>query len=224
MRDHLGQFQIAGNLNFARGIHLLDDCEGAMNWILMGTGLDPSVEFIPEAAFSGSHGMALTTNEIGPAENDTATAYKVFALPESGLIVFRFRFTCPVIATVKTVAISIIVGNGTDVWHARATWNQVTGAITYLNAAAAEVASGCSTQITNSMVWSTFELTIDTKTHLYKHISIGDSRVKDLNVSMFNTGASTQKLVETEIIVKAVAAAKATVYADTFYAGEFIDL
>ena len=91
MREFQARVPIGSNMMFARGVLLLDDCDGTLGWVASGTGGDDVHAFSTDYAFSGVNSLKLVTRTTGAAAGDTLTVARVVEYPESGLLVYRAR-------------------------------------------------------------------------------------------------------------------------------------
>lgn len=224
MRDHLGGFNVSGDLQFAKGISILDDCSGTCTWRVVGTGADPAGTYETAAAFVGLKGMQIKTRVTDPAANDLCTVSKVVALPDSGLLVFRAKFSLVAKGVLSGLTFGMDVENGSRRYQ---------GAVAYYpngpilgwddsGGTGPEVAAGAFSM--DADAWFGMEIVVDC--NAYKYVSAQFAHV-DLGIGgegMYDGGATTVKQVEAYMRIGAVGAAAATVYADSIYLGEFLNV
>lgn len=223
-RDHLGQFTVGSNLGFARGVQLLEDCEGTCNWSVSGTGGDDVHAFATVAAFMGLNGLRLKTRVTGAAENDYVMLSRAIGLGESGLIVFRGRLALPAVTGVKYVSIGVGIADGDRLYAGWMSWTQVGGAVLICGPAGAGVASGVQATGLVGREWVTWELVIDGRAMEYEEVAFNGSRARDVGVALWDSGADAHRWVGLDLMVWADANAPAEMYVDNMYVGEFLDL
>lgn len=223
-RDHLGQFMVSSSLGFARGILLLDDCEGTFTWVPTGTGGDDVHEFATVAAFMGLKGMRLKTRTTGAAANDNLTASKMVSYPESGLLVVRGRFASPDVSLCLGVGLSCLDDDGVTQYIPELYWIPGSAEVGYVSAASAYVPIAALATVFLDGQWYTWELVYDCLTHRYVSATFNGTRVSLANIGARTPGASSGRGVQVRVFVSAAGAAAAELYADSIYAGEFLDL
>jgi hypothetical protein len=222
MRDFLPGFNVGSDMGFARGVLLLEDCEGAFTWSIIGTGGDDVHTFAAAAAFMGAYGMQLKTRTTNPAENDYVEAYKFMGFPESKLVVVRLRWASPDLTKVKSFVVDLYLRDGATTWQASLRFDTVNHLVKYLNAA------GGSTTIVG-MGWTeyplqfvTAELVIDANAMEYLSVMANGVRAELPDQGLYEVGAETYRACDVGLTVTAAGAAPAEVYVDSVYVGEFL--
>lgn len=219
-RDHLGQFMVGSNLGFAKGVLLLDDCEGACGWTVEGTDAGIAVTNDAAAAFIGAKGLKVTSGATDPAEGDYVAAKLNFNRPESGLMVFRGKMKIPDLAKVGEISLSAHYGDGVNAYYPSISFvpNGPTGS--YRDSADSPVAVAAWALSFVGTTWITFELVIDVKAHKYVSATIGDKKIDLSGVSIYNAGAWAFDVVVLWLQHTTAGAAAALMYYDNLYAGE----
>jgi len=224
MRDHLGNFMVSGNLQFARGILLLDDCEGTCNWVKAATDANATVTFETVAAFVGTKGLRLFSGDATPAEDDIVTGQRLISYPESGLLVARCLMCAPDWSKLKSVSLKASHDPGAgDQYFGQVKIVAGDGAYYY------DVA-GDPVELTDIVIpsvngqWFVMELGLNCVDHEYRHVAVNGVRVDLAGVGLYNAGASTGRASDVVAVATTVGAAAATLYVDCVYAGEFVDV
>ena len=223
-RDHLGVFNISSDLKFAKGILLLDDCEGTCNWIAAGTDANMTVTYETVAAFMGLKGLQLFSGDADPAEDDYVGAVKWVQVPESGLFVLRTKVGFPDVSDVKSVSIGINLYKDTRLYAAGMRYLPNTPAGAYLNSGGTYTAITEFANAVTDNAWINMELVMDINDLTY--VSANQNGVeKDLaGIEFYDSGADTGRMVAISLVAITTGANAATVYFDSIYAGEFINL
>ena len=223
-RDHLGNFMVSSNLGFARGILLLDDCEGTFTWIATGTGGDDIHAFATVAAFLGLNGMHLRTRVTNPAADDVVSVAKYFGYPEGGLIVLRLRLSSPDWSKVKRIGVGLNLDDGIRVYDPYVVLHPVTHRVEYHDALGNEVQAVAFDCTLQNNGWFTLELAISALDKDYVALAFNGTRVDLSAVALHDAGASAGRCAWCWIDVLAQGANAATAYFDNIYVGEFLDL
>jgi hypothetical protein len=224
MRDHLGNFMVSSNLQFARGILLLDDCEGTCTWQKSGTDANVAVTFETAAAFMGTTGLQLFSGDADPAADDIATAYKATGFPESGLVVCRARIASPDLTKVKQVWWGVSVIDGTTLYDATVRWVPNTPAFAYRDTAGDWQAIAALAYGTYALNWCLWELVVDVRAMAYRSVLFNGTRVDLAGIGLYDQGAVAKRELQIGVSVVCLGAAAATLYLDTVYAGEFLEV
>jgi len=224
MRDHLGNFMVAGNLGFARGVLLLEDCEGTFTWVVSGTGGDDVHAFATVAAFMGTNGMRLKTRTTGATAADNLAVEKAMSYPESGLLVARLR-VCPVaVAPFDYIQVLLDVSDGAaghgaclqlDVAAGKVYYQAAGGGFVEIVALAAPVYEGA---------FMTVELAVDLLTNQYLGCMVNGLRADLAGLAMVSAGAVAYRFARLGVTIATAGAAACEAYVDSVYVGEFLDL
>jgi len=223
-RDHLGQFMMASNLAFARGVLLLEDSEGTFTWTPSGTGGDDVHAFATAAAFMGLNGIQLKTRTTSAAADDLLSVQKWCQFPESGLLVLRARIASPALAAVKAIYLTASVHDGALNAQGQMMWSPNTPRVAYQNLAGAAVPITEMAFTTENLAFITLELVLDLDAMNYIAIAWNGIRKLLPAIPMYAVGSSALREVILGVSVTSIAAAPAQAYVDTVYAGEFLDL
>jgi len=224
MRDHLGVFNVSSDLKFAKGILLLDDCEGTFTWSFTGTDANAAASFAAAAAFMGTNGMLATTGDDSPAEDDTLQIVKYVEVPESGLVVFRVKFGLPDVSIVKGVNVLINIHRDSKVYAAGLLYLPDTPGGYYLgdDGGYHEVAAWANAVPDHA--WQMAEIVVDIND--LKYISgLLNGVPADLSaMAVYDGGVSAGRFMTIGLNVTAAGAAAAIVYFDNIYVGEFLHI
>ena len=224
MRDHLGNFMVAGNLGFARGVLLLEDCEGTFTWGVSGTGGDDVHEFAAAAAFMGTKGMRLKTRTTGAAAADNLAVEKAFGFPESGLLVCRLR-VCPVgVAAFDYIQILLDVSAGVTGYGGCVQLDVAAGKVYYQAAGGGFVEmAGLAAPVLEGAFMGV-ELAVDLLANRYLSCMVNGLRADLSGVGMVSGGAVAYRFARLGVTIATVGAAPCELYVDSAYVGEFLDL
>lgn len=224
MRDHLGMFALSSDLKFAKGILLLDDCEGAFTWTPTGTGGDDVHEYAAAAAFTGDTGMRLKTRTTSAAAGDTLGVYKWLSYPESGLAVVRARLASPTIAAPQSIEMVISVCDGSNLYQAQIGYRPNTPDGYYINSAGAVVSIPQWAFGNHDLQFSTMELVIDTRALQYLTAHWNGTSISLAGLALEDMGAYASRGLQALLGVTTIAAAPAELYADNIYVGEYLEV
>ena len=222
-RDWFGSIPIVDGLGFARGIMVLDDCEGTCTWVISGTGGDDVHEFAVAAAFQGTYGLRLATRATGAAADDYVQAVKVFGFPESGLLVARVKIGSVDVSDVKTARLNLQWSNGVKGYSASVHLMMSAGTAQYLNSAGTYTAIACLAQTFSDQAWYTLELAVDCIDNEYVGVFFNGTRVDLADIDVYEAGADTERGAKVGLAVYAVGANQAEIQVDNIYVGEFRD-
>jgi len=215
---------VSSNLGFARGVLLLEDCEGTFTWVDSGTGGDDVHEFATAAAFMGLQGMRLKTRTTGAAANDYVMVSKPMGYPESGLCVARARIAVPALAAVGGFTLAVVARNGTRRWQGELVVSPNAPTVEYLNAAGAWTAVAALAYAPVVFGFVTLEVALDLRSMEYVEGAWNGARADLAGVSMYDAAADTARGLTLAVSVRAAGAAAAELYADNLYVGEFLDV
>jgi hypothetical protein len=223
-RDHLGQFTVGSNLGFARGVLLLEDCEGTFVWTATGTGGDDVHAWATAAAFMGINGLRLKTRTTGAAAADWLTAARTFGFPETGLLVARVRIAGVSMAAIDQMGITLVAANGTRLWQSALVVQPNVPSCSYLNAAGGLTAIPALAYRPGDLSYQTLELVIDLLANEYLEASWCGVRADLAGAGLSDSGADATRRAYLGASVVSLAAAPAEIYLDNLYVGEFLDL
>lgn len=223
-RDHLGQFMMGSNLGFAKGVQLLEDCEGTCNWVVAGTGGDDVHAFATAAAFRGLNGMQIKTRTTDAAAADYVSVSRYMGWPESGLVVYRLRFALPDTTKVLAFAANLYLRNGVRVYQAGFKWLPNTPIAYYLGAAGAWVEMATVTWVALNLQWVIVEVVVDALSFEYRSVAANGVRVALDGVGLYDAAADTLRGCDCNVQVAAIGANAAEAYFDDVYVGEFLEV
>lgn len=222
-RDHFPNIPIGAGMGFARGVMLLDDCEGTNTWIAGGTGGDDVHLFATAAAFQGTYGLRLKTRTTDAAAADSLSVRKILSYPESGLFVHRFRFCTPDVTKIADLMLVPYIYDGTDIWSPVIWYTFATGVVEYQNSAGAAVALTALAHTIPNLCWSIIELVLDLKAKQYVSLMINGLRADLSGLGLQDTGDDAARDISLGIAISAVGADPAEMYLDNIYAGEYLE-
>jgi len=224
MRDNLGNPQFSGRPEFARGLLLLDDCEGTCNWVATGTGVNFAAAYDTAAAKTGLKGLKLSTRPLTPAADDTCTATRLMSFPESGMLVFRAAAGSPDVTKVKSIGILLQVKNGSHAYYAALIWYPNTGLVKYIDAAGAEITVTALTATVESLAFVQIELVVDVRGMKYLEVAFDGNRASLNGIALYDAGAFPDRDAALLLQVVAIGANPAIAWFDNIYAGEFLNI
>jgi hypothetical protein len=222
-RDHFPNIPIGAGMGFARGVMLLDDCEGTMTWTVTGTGGDDVHLFATAAAWQGTYGMHLKSRTTAAAENDTVGVLKMFDYPGSGLLVARLR-VCPVaVAAIKSINVHFRIDDGAQQYAAYFRLAISTGKVYYTDAAGnwIEIATMATTFTGGN--WYTIELSIDCLAHKWLAARFNGFEYDASALPLYNDAATAGRFSLLGCYIIATDAPPAEIYADNIYVGEYLE-
>src|SRR4030067_2668965 len=117
--DHRQLLQLLPDLQYSRGIHLLEDCEGTFIWTPAGTGGDDVHAFATKAAFFGTNGMDLQTRTTTATDGDLLSVKRYIGASISGLMIARGMVCFPDVSTVQAFRVMLRLTDQTDIWEAK---------------------------------------------------------------------------------------------------------
>jgi len=222
MRDHLGNFMMASDLQFARGVLLLDDCEGTCTWDATITDANATVTYETAAAFMGTKGLQLFSGDADPAEDDQVVGHKLFGLPESGLLVMRARIASPDISLWKAISVLLMHQDAAQTYYGEVRFTPADGKVYYsdVGGSMVEIAALLGVQIDGMFV--TYELVVDCLAHTYVSVMVNGLRADLADVALYNPAVSTARYAGCSVAGLVAGAAAATLYVDSVYVGEFL--
>jgi len=224
MRDHLGQHLIGSDLGFARGVLLLDDCEGTFVWEFGGTGGDDVYDMHGDAAFRGSKGMRLITRATGPVVGDGISVRRSLSYPESGLMVWRLRLCMPDVSQVGNVAFNVGLANGVSRYGATFLWLVNVPLVMYFNdALGLSVLPGIGAGAADGAWWQV-EMVLDLRAMCYVRAVMNGVAVDMAGLGFGLVAVDTDRFLEVKVSYVTAVAAAVKLYLDEIYVGEFVDV
>jgi len=151
-----------------------DDCQGAFNYIIEGTGDSYAASYEAEAAMVGKLGLRLETRTINQAINDYVQITKRLHLSPTKLLRIQFVFTHYAATPSSELIIYLHWFTGEQEYLAGLTFQQSVAAVLYWGAAPAWVAIPDVTYIKGPLSWNSVDLTIDLANNLYSHLLLNE--------------------------------------------------
>ncbi len=223
MRDYFGNLPIVAGMGFMRGIMLLDDCEGTFTWTVAGTGGDDVHEYAAAAAFQGTYGLHLKTRTTGAAADDNVTVTKLCGYPESGLLIARTRLATPDYTKCKSLQFGLLANAGTNSYRAQIKYSPNTPKVEYADAAGALVEMPTLATLIPAGAFSIAEIAMDLTTMTYLHVRWNGTKVDLSGIPLWDAGAATGRYSYVGLIVVAIGANAAELYADNLYVAELLE-
>jgi hypothetical protein len=224
MRDHLGNPLFSARPEIARGVLLLEDCEGAFTWTVTGTGGDDVHAFAAAAAFMGGFGVQLKTRTTDAAPADTLTIRKKFGFPESGLLVARFRLAAVTPADFAYIYVILDFSDGVT-GHAACIMLDVAAGKTYYQAAGGgfiEIAALAAAF--SAGAFYTVDLQADVLANNYISAMVNGTIADLSGIPLVDGGAVATRFARADITIATAAAAPCECYVDSVYVGEHLEL
>ena len=224
MRDHLGNPFFSGRPDFARGILLLDDCEGTFTYQVDATAGDYVAAYAVGAAWTGTKGLQLRTRTTGAAQFDYVTATKEFAPSASGLLVARLRVAMWTKARLLHFTVTLDYASGTRRYTARLRHEPNTPATTAPTTAGAHVTLAGGAVLIPDLAWVDVELVIDLRTQTYLSARFAGIDLPVAGLAMWDQAADTGWYCRVRVTTEAIGANCAEIIADNLYVGEYLEL
>lgn len=224
MRDHLAKFNVADDMQFTKGIVLLDDCEGTNLWAITGTGADFTGTFETGAAFHGTKGLQLVTRTTDPADNDVVTAKRFMPYLAADVLLWRVLVGLPDVSVVRYVSFDFHMFDGSKDRQANMIWRPNTPRLEFKNSAGNTATIAGYAQGVPDGAWVSWSMAFQMDT--YKHIFVELNGIKtDMSdEAIYEVGASSSRYVSVGITVVTIGAALATAYFDSMYCGKYLDI
>lgn len=215
---------ISADLMFAKGILLLDQCEHPVLWTLAGTGSDYDMTIVDEAAYFGRRGLRLRTKETTPAANDTVTATKKIAFPETNLLVYRLFLCAPDVSQTLAFWIRADFNDGSNAYAAAIKWLPNGPALQYLDSAGNYQTITGYGQTSVDGNWINLEMVLSLTTHTYISVTFNGIKTALTDIAFYDEGAAATLYHDFQIGQIAQGAARSVVYIDAIYIGEFLNI
>ncbi len=224
MRDHLGNAMVSSNLGFARGVLLLEDCEGTCNWVVSGTGGDDVHAFAAAAAFGGVNGLRIKTRTTGAAEGDGLMLSRRVSWPESGLLVVRWRYAMVNVSAFNYVYFTVMLANGGQGYEFTIQHRGGNDKVYYLAGSGFFVELADLSFVAGDGQWSTGEMVLDLQVMEWLEVMVNGVRADLAGEGSRAQGASAGRYVELEVGVVTAGAAPCDLYLDDLSVTEFRDV
>jgi len=224
MRDHLGNFALASNMHFARGVLLLDDCEGGMWWTPSGTGGDDVHELSTEAAFTGAKSLKTATRTTSAAVHDNVALARYMSRSESGLVAMRLMIMMPDVSATYSIELNLYDYTIPDIYQGSLRWYPNIPLLQYVDAANdAQPIPGADLTVLDNQ-WVNMELIIDCHGHQYLTARL-DGAVFDLTgLGLYHRDVGNSEALILTVKQYSAAAAPSVVYYDNIAVTEYLDL
>ena len=223
-RDFVGRFNVSSDLSFARGVLLLEDCEGTFTWRTSGTGVGWASTFETAAAFFGTKGMQVLTRIGTPAEDDISVATRGLPAPVQEVMTLRWRMSAPDVSVVKRMLVEMVFRDGAKEWRGGIEYRPNEPVWNYRNSAGGVTAITGAVNSISDADWVQGEFTLDLKAHQYTEARLQGRIHPMVGVAMQEVGASTDRMAHVQVTVYAAGAVQAIAYFDNIYVGEFQDV
>jgi hypothetical protein len=209
------------NLQYDRGVLLLDPCDGTFAWTGSGTGSDYTVDL--QAGLNVFHGtkfLRVQTKATTPADGDYAQATRVLGYPISNRLVLRLRVKPFALTATDHWKVLVDVYDGTNRYTAGFKFEPQVPKAYYYDSAAGWTEITEFAFVTDSNGWQLLELQLDLGTHEYLRAYFAGAKKELADVAFQNVGASTTRSVVVTLYTEADGAlASATQFA-SIYVGE----
>ena len=223
-RDFLGQFNVSSDLQYTVGILLLDDMEGANNWVPGGNAGDYAVGHDQAAAFFGTQGLKVTTRVTGPAEDDNVTAQRQLPFPNNDLLVIRAKLGIPDFSVLKYLRVVMTMFRAGRSRNGGIEFRPNTPDLRYMNSGATwTTLAGYDAGMTDGQ-WYNFQLQMDLATR--KYISVEFNGIKTPLTADFYDAEDLlgKRFCQITFSGSTTGAAAASIYVDSVYAGTYLDI
>lgn len=224
MRDHLGNAQVGAKLGFARGVLLLDDCEGTFTWAKSGTGGDDVAERAAAAAFEGVYGIHIRTRTTGAAAGDGLDLSRIVGFGESGQLVYRMQLCLPDVSVVSVVRMEVYVYDGANMYLGTIRLTPNTPRFEYFSSVPAFTEIPSLALLVNDGQWFTIEMVLNVLSGEFITVTFNGVTADLAGVGMFDAGATTDRYLMVWFGLDTIGAAPAAMYVDNVSLTEFRDL
>ena len=221
-RDHYPLVPAAAGLGFGRGTMMLEDCEGANNWLVTSTDDAGTGTFEAAAAYQGAYGLQIKTREAGAATDDYCQAMRMLSYPESGLLVVRLRLSYPKLTPDFQFQLQVDVASNTATYRGELRITSTTAAQEYLNSGGTYTSLGSPNDELYPQGWYEVELVLDVAAMTYLEAMVNGWRVDLSDQALRDLSSSEQRQVQLSLIVTALTDASTYVYLDNVYVGEYL--
>lgn len=220
-----GSFEYAGGAGvspqFDASVLMVEDCEGANNWVVSGTGTGFGASFVGAAAYFGSFGLEVKTRSALAAADDIVLASRALSLPDFKRLVARGRLCIPDVSTVLEVRVYVYVVSAGSDSLGLVRWTPNAGTVEYWSAAGAWVAIPSLALIPADGDWVEFEAVVDWSAKEFMSVRLAGRESDMGRVGMNAADLGYPEGVSVEFYVKTAGAAQAKVYLDSVYVGSY---
>lgn len=207
-------------LQFSRGIALLEDCEGTFLWTEAGTGGDDVHQFATAAAYHGTNGMELITRTTDTADGDLLSVKRYLGALKAGRLVARGLVGFPDVSDCQAFRVEILMTDGTDIWQAKIAFAPNTPQGGYYDSANSFTAvAGFAVGLSDGF-WAQWEVVIDTMAMEYISMRWCGVEQSLAGLGLYDSGNSDSRVVSIDLEIEAAIAAPCTVYQDSIFVGE----
>jgi len=223
-RDFLGNFNVSSDMQFSRGILLLDDMEGTDLWTASGNAGDYDVSLDTAAAFFGTKGLNMKSRVTSPASGDYVKALRLIPFPGSDLCVIRFRVCLPDVSKLDKFRLLVQFFRSSRSRIAGLEYHPNDPDLKYQDSVAGwTVLSGYDQAVVDGE-WFTMELALDLATAKYIHVELNGIRTDFTEPFFDNSDASGYRYCQFSFYAYTAGAAAVSAYVDAVYCGEFLDV
>jgi len=223
-RDFLGRFNVSSDLQFSRGILLLDDMEGSDLWTASGNAGDYAVDLDAAAAFFGTNGLKMTTRVTSPAEGDHVRALRIIPFPGNDLFVIRLRVCLPDVSVVGYFRLLVQFFRNSRSRIAGLEYHPNDPDLKYQDSVAGWTVLSGYDQVVVDGEWFIMELALDLSTAKYIHAELNGIRTKFTEDFFDNADATGSRYCQFSFYAYTAGAAAASAYVDAVYCGEYLDI
>ena len=219
-RDFFGNYPIVAGLGFSRDVNVLDDCEGAMTWIISGTGGDDVHENAAVAAFQGAYGLHLKTRTTDAAEDDYLMVQKRFDMPASNLLVARLKIAPVNPDKIKYLDVNLGIDDGVQPYLGAVRFDFDAGKVYHAKSPTGWTEIPALATVFSTLTWYTLELSVDCGAHTYLNVRFNGLSADLSDQALQPNGATNGRAAYLYTNQTTWAGHPAEVYLDNIYVGE----
>lgn len=223
-RDFIAKFNMSSKMAFAPGVSMLEDCEGSMMWVGLGTGADWYVGFSDGTCLFGRKCLRLMTRATDPEVNDYCGAHRDCPLPEAKVLALSGRMAIPIVAKVALVRLYLEWYNGGSKYGGGLQWSSAIKTIGVLNSVGGfTTVDGLGHGLLENS-WMEYKVVLDRGTKRYRYVEVNGVRSIQTGLLYETADAENLRLAGTRMYVYTALAEAATVDFDAMYVGSITDL
>lgn len=199
--DHERKVSVVTELGMTRNVVLYDNHEGAMDWLVGGTGADPTIAKTGGRSFLGLSSLVMKTRVTSPAIGDVVTAERIVSYPVKSRLFVGFRASVSNITKVTYARIQLNIHNGVRNYQAAMAFSWIEPGLVYWSATNDEVpvAEGAGASINRA--WHYVGAELDLKNFEWVRL-VGNGADTDLSgKGLYNVEASSGKYVSVTLTV-----------------------
>lgn len=137
--DHERKVSVVTELGMTRNVVLYDNHEGAMDWLVGGTGADPTILKTGGRSFLGLNSLVLKTRTTSPAIGDIVTASRVVSYPKRFRLFVGFRVSASNVTKVDYGMLRVDIHSGAEHYQAAMAFSWQEPGLFYVNSAGATI-------------------------------------------------------------------------------------